>query len=148
MLLGCGMQSSTLTPQIVYATFRQLVTCATVESDASFVASLFKCFADCARLVGGPTAVPDDAKVGLVEASKRQLQILAEKRKRRGGKSQAEIEDEREDLALFEELEDFALDDMEKTLKYLDPAHPLLVAISSVRQLGLGLNGWVEDEDA
>jgi importin-5 len=146
MLLSCGMQSSTLSPQIVYATFRQLVTCIAAENDASFVASLYKCFSDCARIVGGPGAVPDDAKTALVEASNRQLQVLAEKRKRRGGKSATEIEDEREDLALFEELEDFALDDMEKTLKYLDSTHPLLVAISSVRQLGLGLNTWEEEE--
>jgi importin-5 len=147
MLLTCGMQSSTLTPEMVYATFRQLVTCIGTENDASFVASLYKCFADCAKIVGGPSAVPDDAKTALVEVSKRQLQVLAEKRKRRGGKTALEIEDEREDLALFEELEGFALDDMEKTLQYLDPSHPLLVAVSGVRQLGLGLNQW-EDEDA
>jgi hypothetical protein len=148
MLLSCGMHSNTMTPPIAYATFRQLVSCISSESDASFVASLYKCFADCARVVGGPSSVPEDAKAALVEASKRQLQGLAEKRKRRGGKSKAEIEDEREDLALFEELEDFALDDMEKTLKYLDPSHPLLVAISGVRQLGLGLNAWEEEDDA
>jgi hypothetical protein len=146
MLLACGVQSSTLTPQMVYATFRQLITCIGAETDASFVASLYKCFADCAKLVGGPGAVPDDAKTALVEVSKRQLQMLAEKRKRRGGKTAREIEDEREDLALFEEVEGFALDDMEKTLQYLDPAHPLLVAISGVRGLGLGLTQWEEEE--
>jgi hypothetical protein len=146
MLITCGMQSSTLTPEMVYATFRQLVTCIGTENDASFVASLYKCFADCAKLVGGPSAVPDDAKTALVEVSKRQLQVLAEKRKRRGGKTALEIEDEREDLALFEELEGFALDDMEKTLQYLDPSHPLLVAVSGVRQLGLGLNQWEDEE--
>ena len=43
-------------------------------------------------------------------------------------------------------MEDFALEDMAKMLMCFDPNHPLLVAISSVKELGLQLAQW-EGED-
>ena len=47
---------------------------------------------------------------------------------------------------LIEEMEDFALEDMMKVLRTMDANHPLLVAVSSVRELGLHLSEW-ENED-
>lgn len=147
MLLASGKNSTTLSPQMVAATFTQLVNCIGSERDPSFVSSLYKCFTDCLRVVGGPGSIPQDYHVGVAEATKRQLHVLAEKRRRRSRKTTQEIEDEREDLSLVEEMEDFALEDMEKMLKYFDPAHPLLVAVSSVRDLGLGLAEWEDEGD-
>jgi importin-5 len=147
MLLSCAKNSGTLTTQIVHATFTQLVNCISTEADASFVASLYKCFSDALRVTGGPGSLPDEFHHGITEASKRQLQTIAEKRRRRSQRPRAEIEDEKEDLALYEEMEEFALEDMEKTLKYFDSSHPLLVAVSSVRDLGLGLSNYEDEED-
>lgn len=147
MLLASGKNGTTLTPQVVGATFTQLVNCIGAERDPSFVSSLYKCFTDCLRVVGGPSSLPQDYHVGAAEATKRQLHVIAEKRRRRARKTSQEVEDEREDLALVEEMEDYALEDMEKMLKYFDPAHPLLVAVSSVRDLGLGLAEWEDDAE-
>jgi len=83
----------------------------------------------------------------VIEATKVQLQALADKRKVRAGRSRAEIEDDKEDLALIEEIEDFALEDMAKLLAMFDSHHSLLIAISSVRDLGLGLNAWDSEDD-
>lgn len=47
---------------------------------------------------------------------------------------------------LLEEMEDFALEDMAKTLMAFDSIHPLLMAVASVRELGLHLSQW-ESED-
>jgi hypothetical protein len=138
------MKSSTLTSQMAHATFRQLVACIGSEADSALAASLLRCFADCTRAVGGPRALPADAGPALEDAAKRQLHALAEKRRRRGARAPRDA-DEREDLGLLEEFEDIALDEMEKTLRYLNAGHPLLVAISSVRELGLGLGD--EDEE-
>jgi hypothetical protein len=147
MLVSCGKNSSTLTPQMVNATMAALLNSIGTERDPSFVSSLYKCFNDCVRVLGGPAALPDEYATGASEGTKRQLGILADKRRRRRSKSTQEIEDEREDLALVEEMEEFALEDMEKLLRYFDPQHPLLVAVSSVRELGLGLSSEWDDEN-
>jgi importin-5 len=73
--------------------------------------------------------------------------VLADKRKARSTRTAAEIEEDREDLALLEEMEEFALEDMAKMLGLFDANHPLLIAISSVRELGLGLGAWDSDGD-
>ncbi|EIN06364.1 ARM repeat-containing protein [Punctularia strigosozonata HHB-11173 SS5] len=148
MLMSCGKSSGTLTQQMVAATFTQLVNCISVEPDSSFLASLYKAFADSLRVIGGPAALPHEFHAGIVEATKRQLQSLADRRKARSQRSPAEIEDEKEDFMLLEEMEEFALEDMTKLLKYFDPNHPLLVAVASVRDLGLGLGQWDEDGQA
>jgi hypothetical protein len=145
MLLSCGKHSNTLTNQMVSATFLQLINCISAEHDASFLASLYKCFTDSLRIVGGPPSLSQEFHDGVIEATKRQLQLLADKRKHRSSRSLADLEDEREDLALLEEMEDFALEDMGKMLQYLDVNHPLLIAISSVRELGF--NQWDDDEE-
>jgi len=48
-------------------------------------------------------------------------------------------------MALLEEIEDFALEDMGRMLTSLDSNHPLLVAVSSVKDLGF--NSWDSDEE-
>ncbi|KAF5347677.1 hypothetical protein D9758_014842 [Tetrapyrgos nigripes] len=166
MLIQSGHVSSTLTTQMVSATLHQLINIISDEHDASFLASLFKAFTDCVQLLGGPsTCLSQEYHDGIIEATKRQLHIIAQKRRaREAGRASRGAgmgmgmdvggnihpngldEDDREDLALLEEMEDFALEDMGKMLKMLDPNHELLVAVGSVRELGMNkyLSG---DED-
>lgn len=146
MLLACGKNSGTLTHQMVEASFTQLVNCIASENDASFLASLYRSFTDSLRVIGGSSNLPYEIQAHAVDATKRQLQMLADRRKMRASRSQAELEDEREDIALLEEMEDFALEDMEKMLAAFDKNHPLIVAIASVKDLGLHLGEWSEGE--
>lgn len=132
---------------MVIATFSQLINCIGVETDSSFLASLFKCFLDTTLVIGGPAALAPEFHNGLLEATKRQLQALADKRKARAARPPQELRDDREDLMLIEEMEDFALEDMAKALRTLDSSHPLLIAVSSVRDLGLHLSEWEGDDE-
>ena len=147
MLLSCGKTSNTLTTQMVSASFHQLISCIGSESDPSFLASLSKCFTDSLKVMGGPTALSQEFHNGVVEALKRQLQTLADKRKNRSQRPASELADDKEDLALIEEIEDFALEDMAKLLYYMDPKHPLLIAVSSVKDLGLNEEESDDDGD-
>jgi len=146
MLLSCGKSSNTLTNSMVAATFHQLITCVSTEHDSSFLASLYKCFTDSLRVVGGPSVLSQDYQSGIIEATKRQLQLLADRRKGRANRAASEAGgNDKEELALLEEIEDFALEDMGKMLLAFDENHPLLVAVSSVKDLGF--NSWDSDED-
>lgn len=167
MLLVCGKQSGALTPDMVTAVFAQLITAARVEADASFLASLFRCLADCVRVAGGsPTdhapanALPQDVRQGILAAARHQLQTLADRRKSRAARynehsengknglaGQDSLEEEREDAALLEELEDFALDEISRLLKTFDLNHPLLVAVGSVKELGIRTSDWESEDD-
>lgn len=147
MLLSCGKTSNTLTAQMVSASFHQLINCIGSETDPSFLASLYKCFGDCLRVMGGPSSLTPEFQNGIVEATKRQLQTLADKRKNRSQRPASEIEDDREDMALLEEIEDFALEDMAKLLYYMSPDHPLLVAVSSVKDMGFNREDSDDDGD-
>jgi importin-5 len=80
MLLSCGKASNTLTTQMVSVSFNQLINCISSETD-SFLASLFKYFADSLRIMGGPTALSRDFHNDIIETTKCQLQTLADKRK-------------------------------------------------------------------
>lgn len=51
---------------------------------------------------------------------------------------------DKEDIALYEQFEEFALQEMDKVLEELDRNHPLRIAVSSVRDLGV--NDWDSDE--
>ncbi|PIL26735.1 hypothetical protein GSI_11149 [Ganoderma sinense ZZ0214-1] len=147
VLFSCGKNSGTLSQQMVVATFSQLINCIGVETDSSFLASLFKCLLDTMLVIGGPGSLAPEFHNGLLEATKRQLQAFADKRKARAARPAQELRDDREDLMLIEEMEDFALEDMAKALRTLDPSHPLLIAVSSVRDLGLHLSDWEGEED-
>ena len=150
MLLAVGKTSNTLTNQMVSAAFTQIINCTNTEHDPSFLASLYKCFTDSVRIIGGSAVLPREFNDGMIEATKRQLQSLADRRKGRANRAAASggaalDGDSREEMALSEEIEDFALEDMSKMLAVLDPNHPLLVAVSSVRDLGF--NSWDSDEE-
>ncbi|RPD72308.1 ARM repeat-containing protein [Lentinus tigrinus ALCF2SS1-7] len=135
--------SGTLTQQMVTTTFSQIINCIRTESDASFLASLFKCFLHSMLVIGGPQAFAPELHAGLLEVTKRQLQSLADKRKARA----AHLAEDKEEAMLVEEMEDFALEEMAKVLRTLDPNHPLLIAVSSVRELGLHLSEWDGEDE-
>lgn len=104
----------------------------TQETDTSFLMTLYKCFTDSVKVMGGREAVPADLADSVLKATQNHLQVMAQKRKTR-----RPDEDEMQDVAYLEENEDFALDEMSKMLKFIfDPNHPLLIAISSVKDLG------------
>ncbi|KAF9521782.1 armadillo-type protein [Crepidotus variabilis] len=147
MLLLCGKDSGTLTNQMVSATFQQLINSISSEQDATFLASLYKYFTETVRVLGGPETLSPQFSEGVMEATKRQLTSLADKRKSRAAKAQSlsSADFDREDLALVEEIEDYALEDMAKMLVTFDPNHTLLVAVSSVRDLGF--NTYDSDEE-
>ncbi|RPD52098.1 hypothetical protein L226DRAFT_574419 [Lentinus tigrinus ALCF2SS1-7] len=56
-LFLCRKHSGTLTQQMVTATFSQIINCIWNESDASFLASLFKCFFNSMLVIRGPQAL-------------------------------------------------------------------------------------------
>ena len=146
MLLACGQQSSTLTTNMVNTTLMQMINCIGSEHDATFLASLYKYFGDAVRVLGGINVLPQELRDGALEATKRQLHTLADRRKARQERSAAQPgEFDRDEMVLVEEIEDFALEDMAKVLAAFDPNHPLLVAVASVRDLGL--NTYDSDED-
>jgi hypothetical protein len=145
MLLASGKNSATLTNQMVTATFLQIINGISTEHDASFLSSLYKCFNDSLRIIGGPSALSPEFQNGVIEATKRQLQALADKRRARKARPASDLEEDREDMALLEEIEDFALEDMAKMLTVFEANHPLLVAVSSVKDLGF--NQYDSDED-
>jgi hypothetical protein len=143
---------------MVAGTFQKLITCVTSETDPSFLASLYRCFTDSLRIIGGATAIGPEFQRGIVEATKRQLQSIADQRRRRTAQTDDELgpgngsrepdpegDAEYDDSMLLEEMEDFALEDMAKLLVMLDSNHPLLVAVASVRELGTGR--WEVDGD-
>jgi len=162
MLLVCGKQSGTMTmtPQMLSATFAQLISVIENETDVSFLASLYKCFTDCVRVIGGPENLSPEFRESVLVATRNQLQGIAEKRRSRVNRSRSqkdavvtqagaggdmEDDDDREEMALLEELEDYALTEMAAMLRYFDPNHPLLIAIGSVKELSCNLN--YSDED-
>ncbi|KAJ3859024.1 armadillo-type protein [Lentinula novae-zelandiae] len=136
MLLHCGQQSGTLTDQMIAATLQQLISVISDEQDSTFLASLYKALDDCVKLLGGPSVLNADYVNAIAQATKRQLHTLAQKRRSRAARPSSFLDDDREDLALLEEMEDFALEEMAKVLSMLNPNHELLVAISSVKELG------------
>lgn len=147
MLIACGKNSGTLTNHMVTASFSQLVNCIGSEGDASFLASLYKCFSDTLRVIGGPSSLTPEIQDGVIEATKRQLQQFADRRKARASRPASDLADDREDLVLIEEMEDYALEDMAKVLMAFDSSHPLLIAVSSVRQLGLHLDQYESGDE-
>ncbi|KAI8978352.1 ARM repeat-containing protein [Trametes punicea] len=146
VLISCGKNSGTLTNQMVIATLSQVINCIGNETDSSFLASLYKCFYDTVLVLGGPSTLAPEFRAGIIEATKRQLNAFAERRKARASRPAHELREEREDLALIQEMEDFAIEDMAKVLRAVDAPAELNIAISSLRQLALHLSDW-EGED-
>ena len=144
MLISCGKASNAIDGDMVANVMQHVASVITQETDSTFLASLFKCAADSIRSWG---EVTPDTRSALENAAKHQLQALADRRKARSARSRAEIEEDREDLALLEEMEEFALEELAKMLSLFDVNHPLLVAVPNVRDLGLGLGAWDSDGD-
>ena len=113
MLISCGKASNTIDGDMVANVMRHVASVITRESDSTFLASLFKCVTDSLRAWGDVTS---EARGALENAAKEQLQALAERRKSRSARTAAEIEEDREDLALLEEMEEFALEELAKML--------------------------------
>ncbi|KAF4620286.1 hypothetical protein D9613_001263 [Agrocybe pediades] len=154
MLLACGKKSNTLTNQMVSAVFTELIRCIGTEHDSTFLASLYKYFSESVLVIGGPEALPQQFHKDIIEATKRQLHSLADRRKSRAARANSiqvganiTADWDRDEMALVEEMEDFALEDMGKMLMAFDPNHPLLVAVASVRDLGFNTYDSDEEED-
>ena len=126
---------------MVAAVFSSLTSCIASETDTTFLASLYECYHKCLLLLGGPSTLPPDYHASIIDASKRQLATLAERRKARNSRGPID-DDERQDMALVEEMEDFVLEDMAKVLGMFEKDHPLLIAVSSVRDLGIRTAAW------
>ena len=145
-LLLCGKNSNTLTNEMVSATFTQLVSCIATERDINFLSSLYKCFTGCMNVIGGPPGLPQQIHEGIMGGTRRQLQSMADKRKKRSEEARAPgSEDKKELLMWSEEVEDYALDEIATMLKDFSETHELLIAVSSVRDLGVFLDGGVDD---
>jgi len=71
-----------------------------------------------------------------LEATKHQLQLLADQQKGRANHAASEAgENDKEEMALLEEIKGFALEDMGKMLMVFDRNHPLIIVVSSVKDL-------------
>jgi hypothetical protein len=161
MLLTYGKESNTLTSQMVFATFHQLTNMIRPETEPTLLSTLLSLFIRCAKIVGGPTAVPREALDSLVESLTQHLDNLAEKRKNRLPMPEMPFENANfgTDFAIpdlkipklemdnfdvstldgdemNEDMETLALTEMALLLSYLDPTHPLLAKVSSVQSLG------------
>jgi hypothetical protein len=163
MLISCAKATNQLSQEIFSAVFQQLITVISQEPDASYLASLYKCFHDTSLLIS-PSRIPPTFIDALFKATSSQLHAIAQKRKNRQGMSERQLEEEREDLALTEEMEDFALEDMGKVIRLFGEngggvggdngqaqanaqahAQQLMIALGSVKELAV-INGAVDWE--
>ena len=97
---------------------------------SAVLASLGKYFPDSFRVVGKYEALSQKFHEGIVETTKRQLQFLADKRKVRVARAASHAGDfDRDEMALVEEIEDSALEDMAKMLATFDPNRLQLFAL-------------------
>lgn len=146
----------------ISAVFGPIIEGITSEQDSGFLASLYKCFADSLRSLSGTEArgreilalssrpsqpqtngfsqpqSQSPLEAAFVKATQNQLHALATRRQNRTGRIHSlDWREEHEDMLLIEEMEGFALEEMQKALEVVDPASSLLVAISHVREMAL-----------
>jgi len=164
MLVSCAKESKLITEEMFDGIFQQLINVIGTEPDASFLASLYKSFADSARLFIHPHpsrsqshnspqsqsqfTFPPQYTQSLFKATQSQLHTIAQKRKQRSSLPAYQREEEHDDLALLEEMEEYALEDMGKCIALLDPSSSLLIAVGSVRELaifGASEENWPEE---
>lgn len=137
-MVACAQANGLVSQEFVSAVFQPIIRGLATELDSSFLASLFKCFADCLRNFGGREILPPDLEHMFFEATKNQLSSLAQKRKSRMDRVHGkDWEEEREDSMLMEEVEGFALDEIHRALEDIDPSHSLLVAVGSVKSMSI-----------
>ena len=137
--------------QMVTAIFNQLVSCISSESDTSFLVPFYKCFTDSLLIIGGYFNLPQEYYYSIIDATKNQLQVPADKQK--GWSIQlaraGEVDGwDKEDISLYKQLEEFMLQEMKRLLSELldgNEKQVLRIAISSVRDLGL--NDWDDDDN-
>lgn len=125
MLLTCSKESSILKSQIVPATFLQLIHCIDTETEPLFLSRLLKCFTKSLKSMGGSTYLSPELIDGLVKAMGRQLDNIADKWKT----------EKISTWSIVETWEASVLKDAENLLRYLDPKHPLLTDLLSVKGL-------------
>jgi len=140
-LLSCSKESNTLTAQIISVTFLHLIGTIGSETEPSSLMPLLKCFTKSLKVVGGPTALSQELHNGIIETIKHQLDATADKRRNRSEKPDSERIDQFAFTTMNfgeidEDMENFALEDIERLLRYLDPKHPLLATVASVRGMG------------
>jgi hypothetical protein len=147
-LVVCGKESNTLTPDLINTIFSQLISVISTEGDSSFLASLCKCFTDSLRVVQREALAPEFVE-GIIKATQGQLHLLAQKRRGRLERAHGkDWEEEKEDIMLMEEMEDFALEEITRLLEFFDRENPLLVAVGSIKDLGIRTEAWdTEDEE-
>lgn len=149
MLVACG--KSVLTPSIVNTIFNQLLEAISVETEAGYLSSLYKSFNDTLLVLGSELLSADIAE-GVMKATQDQLSNMAQRRKKRAEHMHmqhgAAAEEDREDVMLLEELEEFALEEMARLLQMFDRNHPLLGAIGRIKDLGVSGGGYAYSEDA
>ncbi|KAG8908141.1 hypothetical protein FRB99_000169 [Tulasnella sp. 403] len=138
MLIVCG--KSILTAPDLQTVFRTLLSAINEEDEAGFLSSLYKSVVD-SLLVIPPNSLPADLTNDVIATTQKKLHAIAQRRKQRTdhllSQGREDFEDEREDIALLEELEDFVLDEVTRLLHLFDSNHPLLVVVGSVRELGV-----------
>ena len=135
-LLEIGKSCKLLTDQMVCATFHQLTECIKTERLASFVDSLYQCLKQAILIIGDSSILPRKIRDEISESATRQLEIMADRRNARVGRSVSEYGEQNiKRSILLDQIEDFALQDMEEILKMLDVHHPLLVTLSSMKDL-------------
>ena len=98
------------------------------------------------NVIDGAANLTPQIRDGIMEGTRRQLQSMADKRKKRSEEARAPgSEDKKELLMWSEEVEDYALDEIATMLKAFSETHELLMAVASVRDLGVFLNGGLDD---
>lgn len=137
-LIASGNSTGEISPDEMNAIFLQITRAIQPEGDAGFLGSLCKCLADC-LLVAGRQAIIPPLVNEISTACKAQLAALASRREMRARriKHGPEWEEDKEDILLLQELEDTAFDEMNRLLGFLDPNHPLLIAIGSIKEMGI-----------
>jgi len=146
VLIVCGKESDTLTPVMLNEIFERVISAISCESDPSYLASLYKCFTDSARVVQMQSLRSDQADI-IIKATQNHLQVLAQKRRARSDRIRgSDWEEEKEDILLMEDMENFALDAMSSMLELFDTNHPLIIAIGSIKEMGVG-EPWEGDHN-
>ncbi|KAF8310256.1 ARM repeat-containing protein [Clavulina sp. PMI_390] len=149
-LVANAKHAELVTPEFSDAIFAPLVEGIHNEQDAGFLASLYKCFADSLLALSGgenAKAVLSEQNYELfIQATQQQLHTLATRRQARTERIHGtDWAEEQEDMILLEEMEGYALDEMQKALEVLDPGHSLLIAVGSVKEIHIP-GGYTSDE--
>ncbi|KAG8795724.1 Importin-5 [Ceratobasidium sp. 428] len=133
-----GNATGVISPDEMNAIFLQITRAIQPEGDAGFLGSLCKCLAD-SLLAVGRQAIVAPLVSEISSACKAQLAALASRREMRARriKHGPEWEEDKEDMLLLQELEDTAFDEMSRLLGFLDTNHPLLIAIGSIKEMGI-----------